>query len=344
MRRIALFLSHAIEEFDQLKLLSSLGHEVVSVGGYVRPDRPHVGIRPPLPEVPTYEDAARAVEEHQSDGSCAQTHVPDALLEWLGDDGTLIWHHMLDSRLFPQWDRLSDWRKGSSGRRIIWRTVGQSVENNELQAAAYRGDGLEIVRYSPNERHIPGYAGEDALIRFYKDPEEWDGWRGDEEAVLNITQDLARRDPWCNPAFWVQATDGLPRCPMGPGSEALGGPGEVSYEDMREALRSFRCYLYTGTQPASYTLGLLEALMTGIPVVSIGKRWMQIFQPYGPELFEGDELSPLSSDDPDEARRLLEGLLSDHEVAQRISQHQRFRTRKTFGREPVAAAWKEFLA
>jgi hypothetical protein len=31
-------------------------------------------------------------------------------------------------------------------------------------------EGLEIVRYSPMERNIPGYIGEDALIRFYKDP------------------------------------------------------------------------------------------------------------------------------------------------------------------------------
>jgi glycosyltransferase involved in cell wall biosynthesis len=91
---------------------------------------------------------------------------------------------------------------------------------------------------------------------------------------------------------------------LGPGSEDIGGPGALTYDEMRGWLRRARVYLYTGTQPASYTLGLIEAMMTGIPVVSIGPSWMDVF-PYGPDLFEGHELVPerRAHDDPERAER-----------------------------------------
>jgi hypothetical protein len=91
----------------------------------------------------------------------------------------------------------------------------------------------------------------------------------------------------CGLGFWLAATEGLPAKPAGPGSEQLrGGIGALSYDGMREYLRHLRVYLYTGTTPASYTLGLIEAMLSGVPVVSLsGKAWA------GPdELFEGDAI------------------------------------------------------
>jgi hypothetical protein len=346
-RRVVLFLAHSIEEFDQVSLLHRLGYEVASIGGYIRPCAPHDDKRPALPEVPTYEEVASAVEEAQAPGGtgCAQTHIPDRVLEWLGDDGVMIWHHLLDQRLFPQWERLSDWRRGGSDRRIVWRTVGQSVENNERNAQRYREDGLEVVRYSPKERNIPGYCGEDALIRFYKDPDVWGPWTGERQIVTHVSQDLVRRHPWTNAQFFFEATVGLPFEVVGPGSEGVRGGlgvGPVSYDDMRERLRTARAYLYTGTQPASYTLGLVEALVTGIPVVSIGPSHMQIF-PYGHDLFEGHELAPRAFDDPDDAWHELRTLLASGYYCGAVSAAQRDDAVGVFGVEAVGKAWKSFL-
>jgi hypothetical protein len=84
---------------------------------------------------------------------------------------------------------------------------------------------------------------------------------------------------------------------------------------MRATLRRARAYLYTGTQPASYTLGLIEAMMTGVPVVSIGPSWMRVF-PYGHELFEGHELA--TGDDTTPAvQRMLRPTLDDLGFARR---------------------------
>ncbi len=341
--RILLCLSHSIEEHDQLDLLHSLGYEVASIGGYIDPAHPHDPKRPPLPRVPCYQDVKEAVDAIGSDNNLghAQTRIPDRILEWLGDDGAIIYHHYLE-RLYGQWGHIRDWLAGSSGRRVIWRTVGQSVEHNEQLAVPYRADGLEIVRYSPKERILPGFAGEDALIRFWKDPDEWSGWVGDTLAVTNITQQLRARDPFTNYRFWEQATQGLPVHPAGPGSEQIGGVGELDYDAMRLHLREMRCYLYTGTQPASYTLGLIEAMMTGIPVVSIGPTWMDVFS-YGPDLFEGLELAQYGGDDPDEVRAALEELLNDRECALEVSRQQRARAIEVFGRDVAEKAWLDFL-
>jgi hypothetical protein len=182
----------------------------------------------------------------------AKEHIPDDIIDWAD---VIICHHYEHTWLVPQWERIRH-------KRVIWRTVGQSVEGNEAMMTPLRKQGLEIVRYSPKERNIPNYAGEDALIRFYKDPEEWGGWVGTDARVINITQHLRQREPYTNWGFWEQATQGLPRMALGPGSEAIGGSGELTYDEMRTWLQTARCYLYTGTQPASYTLGLIEALMT----------------------------------------------------------------------------------
>ena len=339
-RRIVLCLSHSIEEHDQLRLLSEIGHEVVSIGGYIDPAHPHDPKRPALdiPMVPAIKEAVDAIGSDDNLGA-AQSLLPDAVLEWAD---TIIYHHYLD-RLYGQWRRIKDWLDGDSNRRVIWRTVGQSVEGNELQAQPFRREGLEILRYSPKERNIPNYAGEDALIRFYKDPDEWCGWTGEDAEVINITQHLRQRDPYTNWRFWEEATRGLQRMALGPGSEVIGGPGELSYDSMKRWLQRSRVYLYTGTQPASYTLGLIEAMMTGIPVVSIGPNFMNVF-PYGPDLFEGHELAGFFAEEPESAKDALQKLLDDPAMAERWSEKQRAAAIELFGIDTIREQWREFLA
>ena len=344
MSNVLLCLSHSIEEYDQLRLLSGLGHNVASIGGYIDPRHPHDPKRPALDidVVPEIKQAVDALGTNDNLGE-AQSWLPPAVLDWAD---VIIYHHFLD-RLFRQWGQIRQWQRAKSHRRVIWRTVGQSVENNERNAQTFHADGLEIVRYSPKERNIPGYAGENALIRFYKDPAEWGGWTGEQEVVLNISQhdhEPHGRDVWLNWGFWEEATKGLPTAFGGPNSELIGGLGTLSLDEMKAQLRSARCYLYTGTQPASYTLGLIEAMMTGIPVVSIGPAHMTVF-PYGPDLFEGHEIVR-ATDDPNNpmwAYRNLKRLLDDIELAHMDGEDGRQRAIDLFGMDTIAAQWREFL-
>jgi glycosyltransferase involved in cell wall biosynthesis len=206
----------------------------------------------------------------------------------------------------------------------------------------YRKAGLERVAYSPKEWNIPGFCGADALIRFWVDPEEYTGWTGSEPVVINITQHLQARHPYTNYEYWDEATRGLVRIALGPGSEAHGGTGPLSYTDMQGWLRRARAYLYTGTQPASYTLGLIEAMMTGTPIVSIGPSHMSVF-PYGPDLFEGHELANHYAEDPAIARQLVEHLLENRGYAHEASRTIRARAIDLFGKETIAAQWAAYL-
>jgi hypothetical protein len=340
-RRIVICLSHSIEEYDQLRLLTSLGHEVFSIGGYINPAEPHDDKRPAL-DLPHYPELQAAVDALGAPDNlgAAQGHLPDAILEWAD---TIIYHHYLD-RLYGQWSRVKDWLDGDPNRRVIWRTVGQSVQGNELDAHRFHNEGMEILRYSPKERNIPYYAGEDALIRFYKDPADYGGWTGEWPGVIQVTQHLRQRDPYTNWSFWEAATNGLNRMPLGPGSEVIGGPGSLTYDEMKAWLRKARVYLYTGTQPASYTLGLIEAMMTGIPVVSIGPSHMRVF-PYGHLLFEGHELAGIgqASDDPKIAAQTLGEYLAFPEQAAYTSEAQRKRAIELFGIDTIREQWREFL-
>lgn len=341
---IALLGAHNILEYDELKLLTDLGYDCFSIGGYANPAVPVETLRPALPDAPYHPDLEHACHakrvEHERSGEFlangrhvidwAKADLADAVLEWADVVMVSAFEH---TWIAPQWARLKE-----SGKRIVWRTIGQSGPDNERFMRPFHDDGLEIVRYSPNEAAIPNYAGEDALIRFYKDPDEWTGWRGDVQVVTNVTQNLYQRHPATNWEYWDLATADLPRLPVGAGSEVINGVGKLPFHLMKEMLRSSRAYLYTGTQPASYTLGFIEAMMTGTPLISISKDWMQL-----PEAFEADELALASYSDPMAATSHLRLLLNDHEAATLHSQGQRQRAIELFGAKSVGMLWRAFL-
>lgn len=358
---IVLCLAHSIEEYDQVRLLSGLGYDVFSIGAYSDPANPGDDKRPPLPDVPDHPELREACWEtrhaHRDDLSevdgrdvidWAKYDLPQTVLDWAD---VVIYHHFEHTWLVPHWARLRD-----SGKRIVWRTVGQSVENNERMMAPLVADGLEVIRYSPKERNLPGYAGETALIRFYKDPDDFGPWTGDVPAVFTHGQHVFQRScdddgtlkrpgqQFTNWSFWEAATHGLPGIPIGPGSDAIGvhGTGAVTTAKLYELLGRGRAYLYTGTQPASYTLGLIEAMMAGAPVISIGPSWHQIF-PYGPQLFEGHEIARFGGPTPPDAHKHLRRLLADRSYREDLSTESRVRAIELFGRERVGREWREFL-
>lgn len=337
MSRILLMLAHSIEEFDQARLLSEIGHDIFSLGGYIDPVHPHDSKRPALPQVKHHSKLQAIVDGLGTSDNldAAKRHIPNDILDWAD---IIICHHREEHWLIPQWNRIKH-------KRVIWRTVGQSVENNERSMAPLRKEGLQIVRYSPKEVNIPGYLGGDALIRFYKDPNEWNGWTGEIPQVISFTQSFMQRHPYTNWDFWIEATRGLQSFLGGPQSETIGGSGTVSIERMQQVLCSSRAYLYTGTQPASYTLGLIEAMMTGIPVVAIGPSWMEVV-PYGSQLFEGHEIvgGKMWSNSPRIAHSILRDLLTDKDLATHRSTATRARAIELFGKQKIMAEWKAFLA
>jgi hypothetical protein len=337
--RIVLLTSHSIAEYDDLRMLNDLGYDVFSIGAYTDPSKPGDDKRPALPGVPAHPELERFVHESREgkpdpgpliDWAKAEIHA--AILDWAD---VIICHHFPEWWIARQWPRIRH-------KRVIWRTCGQSNPELEKRMSLCRADGLQIVRYSPAEERffaaVDAWAGADAVIRFGKYPGDFGEWNGDIETVTNVTQNLKARGDFTGYGFWKAATDTLPTLPIGPGSKEIGGTGEVGYQMMLSLLASCRAYLYTGTQPASYTLGLMEAMFAGIPTVSIGPGWM-----WAPALFEGHEITRVWHEEPTAAREALASLLRDWDLARSIGAEQRQRAIDLFGIDTIGRQWRAFL-
>jgi len=338
---VLLLTSHSIAEYDDLRMLTDLGYDVFSIGAYTDPLYPTDDKRPAFPQFGgpyAHNDFADLCDEVRRDMGdpgpridWAKAHIHDDILDWAD---AIIVHHFPEWWIVAQWDRLI-------GKRVIWRTCGQSSPDGSLERlmAPLRGEGLEIVRYSPRERFITDYAGEDALIRFGKYPSDYGPWEGDNAVVGNVTQNMAQRGESCGYSTWMRLTQGLPTMPAGPGSQALrGGIGGLTYDSMLRYLRSLRGYLYTGTHPASYTLGLMEAMLSGVPVVA--PRW-DVPAPLS-KMYEAPDITPRKPT-TDAIPEYFRALFDDREMARRHGEEGRQRAIELFDVANVGPQWKAFL-
>ena len=121
--------------------------------------------------------------------------------------------------------------------------------------------------------------------------------------------------------------------------------GRLSYEQQLEKYATNACYLYTGTFPAQYTLNFIEALMSGIPIVSIGKELSQkLIQPYPFEVpYILDEIDGYYYDDVNDIIKKLRELIDDKDHNQRISQKQIELATNMFSVEKNINQWNTFL-
>lgn len=338
-----LYLScHSILEHDEVKMFHGLGHEVFSPGAYVEPANPgDASLRPGIDGL-TY-DPDVVEQYHRLAGQFPGQDTKDHLTkEFVDNFDCVVVMHM------PRWIE-RNW-EAMKHKRVIWRTIGQSVAGTEASLKKYRDAGIEIVRYSPKEATIPGFLGQDALIRFYKDPDDYGPWRGDNNRIITFAQSMKQRGPACNFSFFDDVTQPFARHLFGPGNEGLSwSSGKVPFEQLQEEMNANRIYFYTGTHPASYTLNFMEAWMTGIPVVAIGPEHGNANYFQGHDLYEVHELienhaTGFVSDDKAELQSYLRLLTENHTLAQLIGEGGRQAAIKHFSKDLIWPAWQNYLS
>ena len=323
------FSCHAILEYDELKLFEEMGIDYFSLGSYVVPTSPVDGIRPALKSIP---------QNWVKGNAPPRDNIPQ---EFINQFDTIMIMHI------PEWIE-QNWDK-FRGKRVIWRTIGQSTPNIEARMQALRHKGLEIVRYSPREANLEPTAGCDRIIRFYKDDREFGHWVGAGNEVITFAQDMKHRGEFCNYDAFVKIAEGFNAHVYGPkneSSEALNG-GFMQYGEMQQKMRDARVYIYTGTQPASYTLNLIEAMMTGVPVIALGPKHGNSLNPET-QLYEIPDIiqsgvNGFMSDDIGEIRKWVQLLLDDVKLARRIGDMGRQRAIELFGRDVIKQRWQEYL-
>lgn len=329
-----LYLSaHSILEYDELRLFEELGYDYFSIGAYINPSQPHDPKRPPL-NGKFHEHLASVTMVHNAD------NLHEEQVAWA--DVVIVMH-------LPQWIE-KNWELFKRlNKRVIWRSIGQSIEGIELRLKPYRDQGLEIVRYSPAEVRIPNNVGSDAVIRFYKDPNEYGEWNGDNEEVITFCQSMRGRGKFCNFDAFQATVGGLDAHVYGPNNddaESLNG-GLLEYDDLKAKMRDSRVYFYGGTHPASYTLNFIEAFMTGIPIVAVGPM-LGNSTDFNQDTYEIPEIITngihgFYSNDVKELRKFIDGLLKDKKLAEQISRQARQRAIDLFGMEAIKKQWRLYL-
>lgn len=325
---------HSILEYDELSLLTKLGHDCFSLGAYGDP-KGHRGLpRPGIEGMKYHKDL-----DEQS-RLFPRTEIPQ---DFIDQFDVILCMHQPDI-LVQNWPRMRH-------KKVIWRSIGQSTPSVEATLKPLRDDGLKIIRYSPKEACIPGYIGSDAMIRFYKDHNELKDWNGSDKSVINFTQSLKGRRHFCHYDHIIETMSGFQSKVYGTGNDDLGAlnGGELPWEQMKGKLRDSRVFVYGGTWPASYTLSFQEAWMTGTPIVSIGKRLangvpnteqFDFFEV--PEMIQHGE-SGFYADDIGEMKSYVRQLLDNDDLAKKISEKSRERAISLFGIDTIKPLWEEFL-
>lgn len=337
---------HSVLEADEIKILSELGHYVFSPGAYVEKENPgDASLRPKTQIAPEFAD--RYAEDMELFHACGKPGVDNKenlSVELLKRFDAVIVMHI------PKWITANWQRFKKAGVQVVWRTIGQSWRANEDELRQCRREGMKIVRYSPREDKIPNNLGGDLLIRFYKDPDEFGGWTGEDASVFAVVQSILKRREPCNYAWLDEVSQPFPRSIYGAESEQISwGKGKLSFEDLRAKMRSARVGLNGGTYPASITLSAIEQWMTGTPLVCVGPAKGHPFPWFNDHpLYEWGDLiengvNGMCSDNLTEAQDFIRHLLNDHDFAKKVSAAGRASAIKIFGKEPIKQQWKMFL-
>lgn len=330
-----LYLScHSVLEYEELSIFNELGHNFfVLHGSYQNPQKP---VDPKRPAI----DAP--FNQHLNDLAmqCSQDKIHDDMLEWAD---VIITMHRLD------WLK-SNWSKIREKKVVpVWRTIGQSIFKWEEMAAFLRSEGLKIVRYSPNEAYIPGYAGEDALIRF--GVEKYRPWTGGDNRVHVFGQGVKKRGDFLAYSIVEQVTRGLPRIAYGPKNEDIEWSGGLlEYEDLLQKYRTADVMFYTGSVPASYTLSFIEALMTGTPMVCIGSDLYNIEKHFPghrglyeiPDIIK-DGVNGFVANNTGDLKVRVQQLLGSQSLRMKISDAARSTAIDLFSKEKTKQGWDQFL-
>lgn len=322
---------HSILEYDEVSLFTELGLDIFCHGAYANPNRPGDEKRPPIKG--KYRDHLVQI---------AMRYGKDNLHPELIEPFDVVYVMHIPDWVTENWGKMKH-------KIVVWRSIGQSTNDVENRLSVPRYQGMKIVRYSSIERTIPGYIGEDAIIRFCKDPEEFGNWNGQDKKVITLCQSMKKRDKYCNFSLFEAVSQGWNRKLYGPDNDDAGdiNGGCLSYEDLKKELRNSRVYFYTGTHPAPYTLNFMEAWMTGIPIVAAGPRFGNAHYlgqyTYEIPIIIQNGVNGFWSDNPMELIEYIKRLMDDYELARRIGDAGRKSAIELFGKEKAKKQWQEFF-
>ncbi|MDQ3033558.1 MAG: glycosyltransferase [Myxococcota bacterium] len=282
--------------------------------GYWRPQEPNV-----VNVLPAFEDAQLEW------GPAEYAKLLDGTLEGQPQVG---WPERYDlAWLMFNWQfKLFRDRPGKKLYRVAKVAELEPEEWDELLGR----DDFTVVSFYPNTAlWLKQEKGVDVpYVPLGLDAEAYGGWTGHEKRVLSIIHSYRERG-W-HYRQYREAMEGLPALHVDHLDDAQ---EKVSYAGIQELLRSSRVYLHDGEQ--EYTITLIEALMTGMPIVS--------FRIPGIERYVIDGENGFVCDSASEVRDRCRMLLEDDALAETMGRASRALAVRDYGEARWRAQWIEIV-
>jgi glycosyltransferase involved in cell wall biosynthesis len=158
------------------------------------------------------------------------------------------------------------------------------------------------------------------------DPDAYGPYTGEDATVLSVIHSW--RDRGWHYSTYVNAMQGLPTTHV---DHLDVGPDKplFRYEDIQRAMRRSRVYLHDGEQ--EYTITLIEAMMTGMPIVAFRIPGIERYVEHGTNGFVVDDAKGLR-----DACRLL---LDDADLAAKMGTRSRATAVRDFAEERWRREW-----
>lgn len=329
---------HEVLEYDELRMLTDLGHRVFSVGSYCNPyasDFPRKLLRPRL----------------------SQFYYPGDYEQFQIAGLTRAFVDQFDVAIIMQSiEAVSELRKVSDNIPIVYRSIGQSNTTTEAQLYNY-ADDVHIVRYSDRERYIAGFVPTDHVIYFGKYIQDFPEWVGGDQ-IVTFHNNYLLRAGMSVPTLeqFAELSSHWPIDLYGLNTDEIqNGHGAVSSEKQSELLRMAALCLYVSTVPPSYTLTLMEAMAHGTPILvpsadfvlhTVGSSTLSantaVKSRYEFEALLGDDSSLIFSSLED-AHVKIGALLRDVEQRAEISKALRQRFTQVFDAVKISRQWNDLL-
>ncbi len=302
-----------------LHLLSKVGwaFDVVErrkggVDGWIRAIRPV----PPRFHLLSEAEAARRIEAGAYDRAVAHNLQDLLFLRGRGIPTILVFHNKLSTEI------------ALSARRV---DRGEYLARVKALLAAF--EELTLVFISEGKMQDWGLAGE--ILPPGIDPDDYGGYTGELPRVLRVGNGMRERDLMLGFSLQERILREIPSTLLGLNPTVPGAflPGD--WDAYRDQLRRHRLYLNTTMEPYEdgYNLSMLEAMATGMPVVSVANATSPV----------EDGVNGYISRDEAELRDRVQGLLEDRSRAAALGRRARETVLDRFPLGRFLERWRALL-
>ncbi len=194
-------------------------------------------------------------------------------------------------------------------------------------------EAFTFVFISDSKRKSYGFDGEVILPGI--DVDEYGGYRGDVSAALIVGNAMRARNAMFDVDLQDRVRAGLPSRVAGEDPQRSNATPTRDFADLLELYRSHRCLLHVTREEFEdgYNLALLEAMATGIPIVSLANRTSPLTD--GEDGFVSGQENVL--------RERVKLLIDDPGLAVKMGQRARETVREKFPIDRFTARWKQVI-